>query len=188
MIRETINALIACVLTFALCAVVYPATVWVLAQLAFPSHAEGSLLYRGDRTVLGSELIAQSFTSAAYFHSRPSAVDYNASATGGSNLSPTNPTLREQMAERAQALGATDAHPVPPDMVTASGSGIDPHIRPESARYQAARVAVARGLPVDRVLNLIETHVDRSGAIVGAPERVHVLRLNLALDALTEAD
>jgi K+-transporting ATPase ATPase C chain len=134
--------------------------------------------------VLGSALIAQPFGSDRYFHPRPSAVDYAADAAGGSNLGPNSPALREQIAGRVRALDAVEDRPAPPDLVTASGSGLDPDVSPESARHQAARVAEARGLAVGRVLGLVDEHVDRSGAILGAPPRVNVLRLNLALDAL----
>ena len=111
MIRETVNALTACVVTFVVCAVAYPAVVWSLAQLAFPHEAEGSLIYDRDRTVIGSELIAQPFASDKYFFSRPSAVDYKADATGGSNLGTKNPDLRKKIAERAEALKATEKRP-----------------------------------------------------------------------------
>ena len=131
MIRETANALVACVATFILCAVAYPAVVWGLAQLAFPHEAEGSLIYDRDRTVIGSELIAQPFTSDKYFFPRPSAVDYKADATGGSNLGTKNPDLKKKIAERAEALKATEKNPVPVDLVTASGGGMDPDISPE---------------------------------------------------------
>jgi K+-transporting ATPase ATPase C chain len=187
MIRETVNALVACLVTFLLCAVAYPATVWGLAQLAFPRQAQGSLIAGRDRTVIGSELVAQPFASDRYFRPRPSAVAYNAGAAGGSNLGPKNPALRVQVAERARALGATPANPAPVDLVTASGGGLDPHISPEAARYQAARVAAARERPIDRVRALIDAHTERSGAIIGAPPRVNVLRLNLALDEQSRA-
>lgn len=182
MIRETVIACRACLVTFLLCAVAYPAVVWGLAQLAFPRQAQGSLIYGRDRTVIGSELVAQPFAADKYFHPRPSAVDYNAAATGGSNLGTKNPDLRQKVAERAAALGATPEGPAPVDLVTASGGGLDPHISPEAARYQAARVAAARKIPIDRVSALIDAHTERSGAIIGAPPRVNVLRLNLALD------
>jgi K+-transporting ATPase ATPase C chain len=182
MIREAVHALAACVVTFALCAVVYPAAVWGLAQAAFPEQAEGSLIYSRDRDVIGSSLVAQPFASDKYFHPRPSAVDYNASATGGSNLGTKNPDLRKKIAERAEALKATPDAPAPVDLVTASGGGLDPHITPEGARYQAARVAAARNLPIERVRALIEQHTDRSAAILGAPARVNVLLLNRDLD------
>ena len=182
MFRETKNALVACVVTFVLCAVAYPAAVWGLGQLAFPRQAEGSLILAKDRTVIGSELIAQPFASEKYFFPRPSAVDYKADATGGSNLGTKNPDLREKVIERAEALKATDRNPVPVDLVTASGSGMDPHISPEAARYQAARVAAARSMSLARVEDLIAKHTEKSAAIIGAPARVNVLRLNLDLD------
>ena len=182
MIREVVHALAACVLTFAICALAYPAAVWGLGRLAFPSKAEGSLVYGRDRTVIGSELIAQPFASDRYFAPRPSAVDYKADATGGSNLGTKNPDLRAKVAERARALKATDSNPAPVDLVTASGGGMDPHVSPEAADYQAVRVATARNLPVDRVKALIARHVDRSGFLIGAPPRVNVLNLNLDLD------
>ena len=133
MIRETITALLACVVSFVLCAVAYPVVVWGLAQLAFPHQAEGSLIYDRDRTVIGSELIAQPFASDRYFQPRPSAVDYKADAAGGSNLGTKNPDLRKKIVERAEALKATPEQPVPVDLVTASGSGLDPDISPEAA-------------------------------------------------------
>ena len=183
MFRETINALAACLVTFAICAVAYPATVWALAQVAFPDQAEGSLIRDRERGVIGSSLVAQPFASDKYFAPRPSAVDYNASATGGSNLGTKNPDLRKKVGERAEALKATPDAPAPVDLVTASGGGLDPHISPEAAKYQAARVAAARSLPAERVRELIEQHTDRSAAIIGAPPRVNVLMLNIALDA-----
>jgi potassium-transporting ATPase KdpC subunit len=186
MIREFLRALAACAVTFLLCAVIYPALVWGLAQLVFPLKAQGSLIYGRDRTVVGSELIAQPFTSDRYFHPRPSAADYKADAASGSNLGSKNPDLRKKIVERVEALKATPDNPAPADLVTASGSGLDPHISPEAARYQAARVADARKLPVDRVKLLIDRMVDRSGAIIGAPARVNVLMLNLALDGERE--
>jgi K+-transporting ATPase ATPase C chain len=182
MIRETIHALLACVVTFALCAVAYPLTVWGLGRVAFPDQAEGSLVYNREREVIGSSLVAQPFASDRYFSPRPSAVDYNASASGGSNLGTKNPDLRKKVAERLEALKATTEAPAPVDLVTASGSGLDPHISPEAARYQADRVALARSLSAGRVRELIEQHTDRSGAILGAPARVNVLLLNIALD------
>jgi K+-transporting ATPase ATPase C chain len=182
MIRETVNALTACLVTFVLCAVAYPTAVWGLGQLAFPHQAQGSLIYAHDRTVIGSELVAQPFAADHYFHPRPSAVDYKADATGGSNLGPKNPDLRQKIAERAEALKATAERPAPVDLVMASGSGLDPHISLKAAEYQVRRVAAARGLPQERVRAVIDAHTERSGAILGAPPRVNVLRLNLALD------
>lgn len=182
MFRETINALAACLVTFVLCSVAYPLAVWGVAWLAFPEQAGGSLIER-DGKVIGSESIAQPFTSDKYIHPRPSAVDYRADAAGGSNLGTKNPALREKIVERVKALGATDENPAPTDLVTASGGGLDPDLSPEGALYQASRVARARRVPVERVRALIERQINQSGTIIGAPPRVNVLRLNLALDA-----
>ena len=188
MIRESASALLACVVTFALCAVAYPAAVYGLGRALFPAQAEGSLVRRGD-AVVGSALIAQPFASPRYFQPRPSAAGsagYAADAASGSNLAPTNPALRDRMAAdvarlRAANPGAPDAS-VPLDLVTASGSGLDPDISPAAAEFQAGRTAAARGWPVDRVRELISKHTDRSGAIVGASARVNVLLLNRDLD------
>jgi potassium-transporting ATPase KdpC subunit len=183
MIRELVLALKACALTFVLCAVAYPAIVWGMAQLLFPAQAEGSLIFGDDgRTIIGSELVAQSFKSDRYFHPRPSFVDYKADAAGGSNLGTNNPDLRKAIADRAFALKATAARPAPVDLVTASGSGLDPDISPAAALYQAERVALARGMSIDSVHALIELGTNRSGTLLGAPPRVNVLLLNLALD------
>jgi K+-transporting ATPase ATPase C chain len=187
MIREVTYALMACVLTFLVCSVGYPIVVWGLSWAAFPKQAEGSLVRSADGTVIGSELIAQPFVSQGYFFPRPSAVDYKADATGGSNLATTNPALRAKIAERAQALAATDSLPAPLDLVMASGSGVDPDISPEAAYFQAARVAEARGLRLADVRALIDDHVNHTGAVIGAPARVNVLKLNLALDAAGRA-
>ena len=183
MLRDFIPAIRACAVTFVLCAVLYPAVVWGVAQLLFPSQADGSLIYGADgRTVIGSELIAQHFASPRYFHPRPSAVDYKADAAGGSNLGTHNPDLRKTVAVRAQALGANADRPAPVDLVTASGSGLDPDISTEAAYFQAERVANARGLSLERVRSMIEKMTNRSGATVGAAARVNVLLLNLELD------
>jgi potassium-transporting ATPase KdpC subunit len=183
MVRELVLALRACALTFVICSVAYPAVVWGMAQLLFPSQAEGSFIYGSDgRTVIGSELIAQKFESDRYVHPRPSAADYKADAASGSNLGTNNPELRKAIAARVDALKATADQPAPIDLVTASGSGLDPDISPEAARFQAARVAAARGLTIEKVQGLIDRETSRSGAILGAPPRVNVLLLNLALD------
>jgi potassium-transporting ATPase KdpC subunit len=182
MFRELIVSLRASLATFVICSVLYPAVVWGMAQLLCPWRSEGSLIYARDRTVIGSALVAQSFVSDHYFHPRPSAVDYKADASGASNLGTTNPDLRQAIANRARALGATPQRPAPVDLVTASGSGLDPHISPEAALYQAPRVATARKLPIEQVRGLIGRKINRSGWILGAPPRVNVLELNLALD------
>jgi K+-transporting ATPase ATPase C chain len=188
MFKEFGSTLLACLVSFALCAVVYPLIVWGLAQLAFPHRASGSLIYGRDRTVIGSELIAQPFVSDRYFWPRPSAADYNASAAAGSNLGTKNPELRKKITARIQALGASAERPVPVDLVCASGSGLDPEITPQAAFYQVPRVAAARQLAEPRVRELVTGSIDESGSIVGAPPRVNVLKLNLALDGAIAAE
>lgn len=165
----------------------YPLAVTGLAQLVFPWQANGSVLARQGRAV-GSALIGQNFTAPGYFWSRPSATatyPYNGLASGGSNLGPTNPALREAVRARIAALRAADpgnTAPVPVDLVTASASGLDPDISLAAARYQAARVARARHLPLARVQALIDAQAHpRWLGLFGTP-RVNVLELNLALD------
>lgn len=169
--------------------VLYPLTVTALAQVAFPQQANGSLILQDDQPV-GSRLIGQPFDDPAYFWGRPSATTpfpYNAAASSGSNLGPTSTTLMEKVQARLGALHAADPDnntPVPVDLVTASASGLDPHISVAAARYQAARVARARGLDLADVNRLIdEQTADRTFGLLGEP-RVNVLLLNLALDGL----
>ena len=169
--------------------VAYPLVVTGAAQLLFPDQAAGSLILQGGKPV-GSSLIGQNFSDPKNFWGRPSAtgpMPYNASASSGSNQGPLNPALTDAVKARIDALRAADpgnAGPVPVDLVTASASGLDPHISPAAARYQAARVARVRGLPLEKVQQLVtqETESPLFG-LLGEP-RVHVLRLNLALDAL----
>ena len=167
--------------------VAYPLSVTALARLLFPAAAQGSLLVRGGVPV-GSTLIGQSFRDPRFFWGRPSAtasVPYDAAASSGSNLGPTNPALAGAVRARLAALREADPGnlaPVPVDLVTASASGLDPHITPAAALYQARRVARARGLAEDAVRRLVEEHVEsRQLGILGEP-RVNVLRLNLALE------
>ena len=176
-------ALRACAVTFVLCAVAYPAVVWGVAQLLFPSQAEGSLIYGDGRTVIGSELIAQQFESDRYFHPRPSAVDYKADAAGGSNLGTNNPDLRKAIAGRVEALKATPEQPGAGRPGDGLGLGPRPGHQPGGRCLPgAARRRRHEGLPIDKVRALIERMTNRSGAILGAPPRVNVLLLNLALD------
>src|SRR6516162_628357 len=167
----------------------YPLVITGVAQLLFPHQAAGSIVIRDGRAV-GSRLIGQSFSDPRYFWSRPSATTpqpYNGSASTGSNLGPLNPQLTDGIKARVAALRAADptnSAPVPIDLVTASGSGLDPEISLAAANYQAARVARARGLAAERVQALIAQHTEgRLLGVLGEP-RVNVLELNLALDAL----
>ena len=169
--------------------VIYPLVVTGVAQLAFPTQAAGSILVRDGKSV-GSSLIGQSFSDPKHFWSRPSATapqPYNGLASGGSNLGPLNPALTDGIKSRMDALRAADPtnqSPIPVDLVTASGSGLDPDISLAAAYYQAPRVARERGLQPQAVLALIAAHArGRWLGILGEP-RVNVLDLNLALDAM----
>jgi K+-transporting ATPase ATPase C chain len=167
--------------------VVYPLAITGVAYFVFPRQAHGSLIVR-DGVVVGSSWIGQPFSEPRYFWGRLSATSppYNASASSGSNLGPLNPALLDAARARIEALRAADPEetgPVPVDLVTASGSGLDPHISPAAAEYQAARVARARGFSLDQVHRLIASHTsDRFLSLIGEPV-VNVLELNLALDA-----
>ena len=168
---------------------VYPVFITVVAELAFSSEAHGSLLKNGE-SIRGSVLIGQSFDSPRYFWGRPSATTpfpYNGGSSSGSNLGPTNPALRDAIAARVARLRAIDPdnpEPVPIDLVTASASGLDPHITPAAAYYQMNRVARERELDSARVRALAEASIEpRTFGILGEP-RVNVLKLNLALDRL----
>jgi K+-transporting ATPase ATPase C chain len=180
-------AIVLLVLLSALTGIVYPLVVTGIAQVVFPWQANGSLLMK-DGKVVGSALIGQPFDDPKYFWGRPSATSpfaYNAAASSGSNLSPTNPDLVKAVQGRVDALRAADAGntaPVPVDLVTSSGSGLDPHISPAAALYQVPRVAKARGLAPDAVARLVEQHTQgRFLGVLGEPG-VNVLTLNLALD------
>ena len=182
-------AVVLFLLLTALTGFIYPLAVTGLAQLLFPQQAAGSLVMRNGHAV-GSRLIGQSFSDPRYFWGRPSATTpqpYNGTASTGSNLGPLNPALVDAVKPRIAALRAADPGndaPVPVDLVTASGSGLDPEISLAAANYQAGRVARVRGLAPERVQALIAQHTEgRLLGVLGEP-RVNVLELNLALDAL----
>ena len=167
---------------------IYPLAVTGVAQIAFPHAANGSLIERGGKAV-GSELIGQSFSDPQHFWSRPSATSpmaYNAANSGGSNQGPMHPALADAVKARIAALRAADpgnTAPVPVDLVTTSASGLDPHISRAAADYQLARVAKARALSESQVRALIDQHTEQPLLGFIGEARVHVLRLNLALDA-----
>ncbi len=167
----------------------YPLLVTGIAGTLFHKQAEGSLIRLKDGTVIGSELLAQSFTSDKYFHPRPSAAGsgYDATNSGGSNLAQSNKYLVDRIQGSIDKLAAENpGHPVPIDLVTTSGSGLDPDITPDAATFQIPRVARARGIGEDRIRQLIDEHTaKRQLGLLGEP-RVNVLDLNLALDALTK--
>jgi len=169
--------------------IAYPVIVTAIGQAVFPRQANGSILERDGKPV-GSELIGQQFDAPGYFWGRLSATTpnpYNAQNSGGSNLGPTNPALADEVKGRILALYAADptnTAPIPVDLVTSSGSGLDPDISPAAAAYQASRVAKARGLTLDQVYRAIEQNTSgRQFRVLGEP-RVNVLRLNLALDRI----
>ena len=181
-------ALVLFLLLTLLTGVAYPLVVTGLAQSLFPTQAAGSLILRDGKPV-GSELIGQNFSDPKNFWGRPSAtgpMSNNAAASSGSNQGPLNPALVDAVKGRIEALRAADPGnmaPVPVDLVTASASGLDPHISPAAARYQVARVAKVRGIPVDKVQALVEQQTETPLLGFLGEARVNVLKLNLALDA-----
>ncbi len=185
--RDLLSALMIFLLLSAITGLIYPGVVTGVAQLTMSNTANGSLIVADGKTV-GSSLIGQPFSDPRYFWSRPSATSpqpNNALASSGSNQGPTNPALVDATQQRIEALRATDpanTAPIPLDLVTASASGLDPHISPAAAEYQVGRVAKARGLSNDAVKEIVAAHTEgRQWGILGEP-RVNVLALNLELD------
>jgi K+-transporting ATPase ATPase C chain len=189
MMRELRPTLVIFGLLTVITGIIYPGVITLIGQWVFPAQASGSLIERNGHAV-GSALIGQPFTSPQYFWSRPSATapqPYNGAASSGSNQGPTNPALETAVRDRIAALrnaDPTNQQPVPIDLVTASGSGLDPHISPAAARYQIGRVARARKLDEAQVRAMVDQAIEgRTLGVLGEP-RVNVLELNLALDAL----
>jgi potassium-transporting ATPase KdpC subunit len=197
MVREIRPAIVILLALTLITGLVYPLAITGIAGVLFPYQAQGSLVRRGD-TVVGSAIIGQHFESDRYFHGRPSATTtpdpadatksvpapYNAANSGGSNLGPSNKALIDRVQGDIAALKKENAAaPIPPDLVTTSASGLDPHISPEAALFQVPRVAKARNIPEDRLRQIVNEHVEaRFLGLLGEP-RVNVLALNLALDA-----
>ena len=186
MLKEIKQSVLFSLITMVLLGGAYHVALWVVGQAVFAAQAEGSLIRGSDGTVVGSRLIAQKFERPEYFRPRPSGVDYNAASTGGTNYGPSNPDHLKAVQDRVDAITKEEGvAPVqlPSEMVTASGGGMDPHIPPAAAELQAARVAAARGVPVERVRELIRAYTEPPTLRVLGRARVNVLELNLALDA-----
>ncbi|MBY0495241.1 MAG: potassium-transporting ATPase subunit KdpC [Cyanobacteria bacterium] len=183
--KEVRQAVLFTVVTMVLFGGAYPLVLWGVGRAVFPSQAGGSLIRRADGSIVGSALVAQAFTQPRYFQPRPSGVDYNAAASGGTNYGPSNADQLTAMSDRRGAFARINRVPderVPAEMVTASGAGLDPDISPESAEMQIDRVATARGVAADRVRQIMRQHIAPPAlGLLGRP-RVNVLELNLALD------
>ena len=168
--------------TMTVCCLLYGLAILGFGQAVAPKRACGSLVFNERGEPIGSELIAQGFVRPEYFWPRPSAADYNASSAGGSNLSPTNPELRSRAQVILAKMGTDSSHPLPADLATTSGSGLDPHITLAAAKFQAERVAAARGVSVAVVLELLEKKATHTGGVLTPEPVVNVLLVNLALN------
>jgi K+-transporting ATPase ATPase C chain len=184
--QSIVTAVLMTIITTVLLGLVYPLVVTALAQIIFPERANGSLIRDQSGKIIGSRLIGQPFSSPGYFHPRPSAAGaagYDAGASAGSNLGPTNAKLIERIRQDVERLRAENpTAPIPVDLVTASGSGLDPHISPAAAEFEIPRVARARGMSEDELRQLVARYTEeRQFGVLGEP-RVNVLELNLELD------
>jgi K+-transporting ATPase ATPase C chain len=186
MLKELKQAALFTLVTMVLLGGAYHVFLWGIGRTLFAAQAEGSLIRQSDGTIVGSRLIAQKFERPEYFRPRPSAVDYNAASAGGTNYGPSTADHLTAVQQRLDAITKDEgvaAGQVPSEMVTASGAGMDPHIPPAAAELQAARVASARGVPVERMRELIRAHTEPPTLGFLGRARVNVLELNLALDA-----
>jgi K+-transporting ATPase ATPase C chain len=180
--KETLIAVRATLFTFVVTGIAYPLAITAIALIA-PARANGSLVKDEAGRVVGSELIAQAFTKPGYLQPRPSAIGYDGAGSGGSNFGPSSKALRERADKEAARLRQENpGNDIPPELLTTSASGLDPHLSPEAALYQAARIAKARNVSEDRVRKVVENYVEgRDLGVLGEP-RVNVLLVNLALD------
>ena len=191
LLSEIRGAVVSTLVLAVVCCGLYPLVVWGIVQVAFHDKANGSLIIEKDGTVRGSKLLGQSFAAEKYFHPRPSAAGngYDAANSSGSNLGPTsqklNDAIRDRIAAYRKENSLPDTEPVPADAVTASGSGLDPHISIRNADLQTARIAKARALSEDKVRELIRQNTDGADFGILGDAGVNVLRLNLALDGTT---
>jgi len=192
-LKETLTSILATLVFAILLCGLYPVAIWGISQLLFPHPANGSLIESSDRKIVGSEWLGQNFTSAKYFHPRPSSAGsgYDAANSSGSNLGPTSQKLidavKQRVADYRKENGLADDVLVPGDAVTGSGSGLDPHISPKNAALQVSRVAKERGLSPDDVRSEIDKAMDRPSLGILGDAGVNVLKLNVALDGRSSA-